>query len=109
MGEPPGDPETQLSRQEIRRIMVGAMQTLSPLHRQVVELTYYHHCSYQEIAARMDCSVNTVKGWMLQARQRLAPVLAERGLAPACAMTRRVMRRHRTPAFSLLGRVPVAV
>jgi len=46
----------------------------------VVELTYYHHCSYQEIAAIMDCPVNTVKTRMLKARRHLIAHFTRLGL-----------------------------
>ena len=68
-------PECLLTRQEQERTVVAAIATLPPEQRAVVELTYYHHCSYQEIAAVMNCPVNTVKKRMFLARRHLAPYL----------------------------------
>jgi RNA polymerase sigma-70 factor (ECF subfamily) len=55
------------------------MDTLSPEQRAVVELTFYHGFSYPEIAAIVDCPVNTVKTRMFHARKRLGQVVAEFG------------------------------
>ena len=41
----------------------------------MVELTYFSGHSYQEIAAIMQCPVNTVKTRMFHARRRLANLL----------------------------------
>jgi DNA-directed RNA polymerase specialized sigma24 family protein len=55
---------------------------LSPDHRAVLELTYDLGHSCGEIAAIMDCPVNTVKTRMFHARnklRRLVPILAAPG------------------------------
>jgi RNA polymerase sigma-70 factor (ECF subfamily) len=44
-----------------------------------VELTYYYGCSYDEIAAIVDCPVNTVKTRMFHARARLRELLPRLG------------------------------
>jgi RNA polymerase sigma-70 factor (ECF subfamily) len=52
--------------------LLGAgLAELSADHRQVVVLTYFCGCSYQEIAAIADCPVGTVKTRMFHARRRL--------------------------------------
>ena len=59
----------------------SGLKQISPEQRSVVELTYYHGCSYLEIADIMDCPVNTVKTRMFHARRRLSkllPMLEER-------------------------------
>jgi RNA polymerase sigma-70 factor (ECF subfamily) len=56
-----------------------ALGCLSPDHRAVLELTYYLGHSCGEIAAIMDCPINTVKTRMFHARNKLRallPVLA---------------------------------
>jgi RNA polymerase sigma-70 factor (ECF subfamily) len=75
-GHTPDDPETVLLHQERDRTFVHALQTLPPEQRAVVELTFYHGCSYLEIATIAGCPVNTVKTRMFHARRRLAHVLA---------------------------------
>jgi RNA polymerase sigma factor (sigma-70 family) len=71
------DPVDALTRQETHNALVHAVRALSPEQRAVVELTFYHDCSYREIAAIVGCPVNTVKTRMLYARKRLAQLLSE--------------------------------
>jgi RNA polymerase sigma-70 factor (ECF subfamily) len=81
----PGDwvdtegPEGVVTRQEFCRTLTHALATLSPEQRAVVELTYYHAYSYQEIAEITGCPVNTVKTRMFHARRRLAQLLGGLG------------------------------
>lgn len=48
-----------------------ALASLSAEHRAVIELTFYHDLSYQEIAKILDCPENTVKTRMFHARRKL--------------------------------------
>lgn len=76
----PDDPERTVGRQELRRVLAEVLQALSPDHRAVVELTFYHGFSYPEIAEIMDCPVNTVKTRMFHARKRLEELLPRLGI-----------------------------
>lgn len=53
----------------------SAFALLPAEQRATVELTYYHDMSYQEIAALMQCSENTVKTRMFHARKKLQVIL----------------------------------
>lgn len=75
------DPEADIVRMQQVNQVRQAVQTLPPLLRDVVQLAYDHHYSYQEIATRLVCPVNTVKDRMRQARRRLRPILADHGFA----------------------------
>lgn len=55
--------------------LVGAMGKLSPEHRAVLDLTYFHEMGYREIAEVVDCPVDTVKTRMFHARRRLRQAL----------------------------------
>ena len=57
-------------------------RTLPPEQRAVVELTFYHGHSYQEISEIVGSPVNTIKTRMFYARQRLAPVFVKLGISP---------------------------
>ena len=48
-----------------------AKYELSPEHRAVVDLTYFHDMEYREIADVLGCPVDTVKTRMFYARRRL--------------------------------------
>jgi RNA polymerase sigma-70 factor (ECF subfamily) len=55
------------------------MRKLPAKQRAVVELTYFYGYSYEEIAAIVDCPVNTVKTRMFHARARLKSLLPALG------------------------------
>jgi RNA polymerase sigma-70 factor, ECF subfamily len=64
---------------DIADLLQCALDSLSPDHRAVLELTYYLGHSCGEIAAIMGCPINTVKTRMYHARNKLralVPVLA---------------------------------
>ena len=67
---------------ELRWALDKALRALTPEHRAVVELAYFHERSYPEVAEIVGCSVNTVKTRMFHARRKLRPVLTELGLRP---------------------------
>lgn len=62
----------------IRRTLRSAIAKLPPEHRDVVELTFFHGHSYEEIAAIVGCPENTVKTRMFHARKRLRDLLGPR-------------------------------
>jgi RNA polymerase sigma factor (sigma-70 family) len=64
---------------DLRDLLDHALRQLPEEQRAVVELTYFHGCSYQEIAAVMDCPVNTVKTRMFHARAKLKKLLPRLG------------------------------
>lgn len=68
-------PEQELGRRQVQAILSDAMGRLSPEHRAVVDLTYFHEAGYREIAEILDCPVGTVKTRMLHARKRLRDIL----------------------------------
>jgi RNA polymerase sigma factor (sigma-70 family) len=72
-GEP--GPDQQLDRRQAQAALLDAMRQLSPDHRAVVDLTYFHEIGYREIAEIMECPVDTVKTRMYYARRHLKRVL----------------------------------
>lgn len=64
-------PEQRLSARQAQEVLLAAMRELSPDHRAVVDLTYFHEIGYREIAEIMDCPVDTVKTRMFHARRHL--------------------------------------
>jgi RNA polymerase sigma-70 factor (ECF subfamily) len=79
-GDEPEGPESLLARRELASVLGRALEQLPPDQRAVVELTYFHGCSYPEIATIVGCPVNTVKTRMFHARRRLRGLLAGSGL-----------------------------
>jgi len=70
VSDEPG-PDEELQLQRLRGALMKAMDQLSPDHRAVVDLTYFHGMGYREIAEIVDCPVDTVKTRMFHARRRL--------------------------------------
>lgn len=74
--------EIERDRKRLKAELKGALSKLSSDHRDVVELTFFHGCSYQEIAGIMGCPENTVKTRMFHARKQLKGLLADAGIGP---------------------------
>jgi RNA polymerase sigma-70 factor (ECF subfamily) len=64
-------PEEEFGVQRLHGLLLDAMALLSADHRAVVDLTYFHELGYREIAAILDCPVDTVKTRMFHARRHL--------------------------------------
>ena len=60
-----------------------ALDKLSPEHRAVLELAFFHEMSYAEIAEVLECPVGTVKSRMSYARRNLTGHLKAQGVEGA--------------------------
>lgn len=76
-------PEIAAERADLGARVRTAVAALPPEHREVVELTFFHGFSYQEIAKILSVPVNTVKTRMFYARQKLRPILERAGVTNA--------------------------
>jgi RNA polymerase sigma-70 factor (ECF subfamily) len=72
----------QHDRNVLKAALATALGKLSTDHRDVIELTFFHGLSYQEIAEVVGCPENTVKTRMFHARKQLKSHLAAAGLDP---------------------------
>lgn len=72
-------PDGELQQTQLNGHLQTAMAALSAEHRAVIELTYFQDYACREVAAIMQCPVDTVKTRMFYARRRLKTLLA--GLA----------------------------
>ncbi len=75
--------EVDRDRATLKAALRTALGRLSTEHRDVVELTFFHGCSYQEIAEIVQCPENTVKTRMYHAKKQLQGLLVEAGIDPA--------------------------
>lgn len=75
--------EVDHDRDALKAALRSALGRLSSEHRDVVELTFFHGCSYQEIAEIVQCPENTVKTRMYHAKKQLQGFLVEAGIDPA--------------------------
>jgi RNA polymerase sigma factor (sigma-70 family) len=69
-------PDDELHHQRLHESLMLAMDQLSPDHRAVVDLTYFHGLGYRDIAEIVDCPVDTVKTRMFHARRRLRQAMS---------------------------------
>ena len=65
------DPEERYSRDELRRILSGAIDELAPIYRTVFTLRDVDGLSTEETAEALDLSVPAVKSRLLRARLQL--------------------------------------
>jgi RNA polymerase sigma-70 factor (ECF subfamily) len=72
---PEAGPDDTSSRARVHRLLLEAMAELSPAHRAVVDLTYFHDLGYREISVILECPVDTVKTRMFHARRHLRKTL----------------------------------
>ena len=68
---PDAGPEERFGQRKTHVLLRKAMSELTPDHRAVVDLTYFHEMGYREIADILGCPVNTVKTRMFHARRHL--------------------------------------
>ena len=71
------DPETVMAKSQTRSLLFQCLTNLSPAHREVIDLVYYHEKSIDEVAEIIQVPPNTVKTRMFYARTHLAKQLAE--------------------------------
>jgi RNA polymerase sigma-70 factor, ECF subfamily len=79
--EDPGDnPETALEKKDKGEILRKCLTALSPEHREIIDLVYYHEKSVEEVAEIVGIPENTVKTRMFYARKRLSELLKAAGV-----------------------------
>jgi RNA polymerase sigma-70 factor (ECF subfamily) len=74
------NPEEAAQKRDKSAVMRRCMEALSPEHREIVDLVYYHELSITEVAAVVGIPENTVKTRMFYARKRLSQTLKAAGV-----------------------------
>jgi RNA polymerase sigma-70 factor (ECF subfamily) len=75
VADPADDPEVALQEKDRDELLRRALTRLSPEHRQVIDLVYYHEKSVDEVAQIIDVPPATVKTRMFYARKKLAELV----------------------------------
>jgi len=70
-------PEQILLETDRRAQLRACLSQLSPDHREIIDLVYYHDKTIEEVAEIVGVPKNTVKTRMFYARRRLAHLLAQ--------------------------------
>jgi RNA polymerase sigma-70 factor (ECF subfamily) len=73
-------PEDSLDRSRTSEILRACVAKLSPAHREIVNLVYYHEKSVEEVAGIVGIPASTVKTRMFYARKQLADLLRNAGI-----------------------------
>ena len=74
------DPERAAQLGELRVRIAGALEGLTPDHREIIVLRHLQELSYSEIAACLDIPKGTVMSRLHSARRNLRSVLEDRGV-----------------------------
>ena len=73
-------PEDSLDRANTSAILRACVAKLSPAHREIINLVYYHEKSVEEAGAIIGIPQSTVKTRMFYARKQLADLLKGSGI-----------------------------
>src|SRR3979490_2602086 len=73
-------PEASLDRSNTSEILRACVAKLSPAHREIINLVYYHEKSVEEAGAIIGIPQSTVKTRMFYARKQLADLLKGAGV-----------------------------
>jgi len=78
--DPQDNPEVMNQNRQTSEILLNCLTQLSPAHREVIDLVYYHEKSIDEVAEITGIPPNTVKTRMFYARKRIAELMAAQGI-----------------------------
>jgi RNA polymerase sigma-70 factor (ECF subfamily) len=74
------DPEVSMQKKDKGQVLRKCLDALSPEHREIIDLVYYHEKSVEEVAEIVGIPENTVKTRMFYARKKLAELLKAAGV-----------------------------
>ena len=80
IADPADDAETTANKRDRSAIVEHCLSKLSPLHREVLVLVYYHEKSVDEVAQIVGAPASTVKTSIFYARKRMDNLLKAVGL-----------------------------
>jgi RNA polymerase sigma-70 factor (ECF subfamily) len=73
-------PEVTIQKKDKSEQLRECLKGLSPEHREIIDLVYYHEKSVEEVAEIVGIPENTVKTRMFYARKRLSELLKAAGV-----------------------------
>ena len=74
------DPETVVYNKDRSTLVHKCLAQLTPAHREVIDLVYYHEKSVDEVAQIVGVPAATVKTRMFYARNKMADLLKQSGV-----------------------------
>lgn len=78
--DPSDDPEIAMQKKDKGAVLRQCLQSLSPEHREIIDLVYYHEKSVEDVASIVGIPENTVKTRMFYARKKLGELLKAAGV-----------------------------
>jgi len=78
--DPADNPEVTMQKKQRNSILADCLTQLSAVHREIIDLVYYHEKSIDEVAEIIGVPQNTVKTRMFYARKRIAELMNGKGL-----------------------------
>jgi RNA polymerase sigma-70 factor, ECF subfamily len=75
IADPSDDPEVMLANKHRDQVVREAVNELSPEHKEIIDLVYYHEKSVDECAQILGVPSGTVKTRMFYARKKLAEMV----------------------------------
>ena len=69
------DPEENFIKKQKNELMRDVVEKLKPRYKELVKMRYYEELSYEEIAAKLELPVGTVKAQLFRARDFLYNIL----------------------------------
>ena len=83
--DPADNPELVAEKRDRAAALQRCLARLSPAHREIIDLVYYHQRTIAEVAEIISAPQATVKTRMFYARKRLISLLADEGIGSAAA------------------------
>ena len=81
--DPQDNAEVSIQNRQTSEILLKCLTQLSPPHREVIDLVYYHEKSIDEVADITGVPQNTVKTRMFYARRHIAELMSAQGIERA--------------------------
>ena len=78
--DPSDNPEVSMQKKQQTSLLQECLTQLSPAHREIVDLVYYHGKTIDEVVEIIGVPVNTVKTRMFYARKRIGELISAKGL-----------------------------
>ncbi len=78
--DPTDGPASAFDKKDRSAVLAHCLTQLSPAHREIIDLVYYHEKSIEEVAEVTGIPAATVKTRMHYARKRMAEMLKEAGI-----------------------------
>jgi RNA polymerase sigma-70 factor (ECF subfamily) len=78
--DPQAGPEDVMQMKDRSAVMRKCLEALSPEHREIIDLAYYHEKSIDEVADIVGIPLSTVKTRMFYARKHLGVLLQAAGI-----------------------------